>query len=979
MRIKKSLIILITCAITAIICCFGLSACVKNDSGKKYTLTFVTNGAAEIAPITAVAGEDITPPANPEKAGYVFEGWYEQEDFSGSAVTIPNKMPDRDITYYANYTVATAQLIIDFGGGKVDADHEVTVGQHMLPVGTNLSEFLKDQDMSSEKATFDGWEIDGEPLSDSYVLTSKGATVKALWKVSYTLNVYKENENDYGKYVALEPQTLSGRLGEVPALESLGGRGYVLKAGQTFPKLAIGENSIDVYYDLATYTITYVIDNTDFINGFIREEYKYNQTMTVKDCTVEREGYRFFGWTTEFGKAPSGPYTPNQKVVVTGSVSLYACWNRAYTQEDGDDVIWLNPFTNNSWALLITKDGEYDGEFKNDRLVFDVDGKTVSAKISDAENFTFIYGDEYYGFYVNYDYIDGKVYKNEILYLDGFGAVTYNTVDLSGGLKADYFGYYELTEYNDFKFTIIDVVTGAPATDASGNEMFFYFTLGEYEEDKDVTGTFTVQGYESGVAMAYENGEFMYDTLSLNGYGAATMYVYDAQTEDYVVYARGKYFGTENYESEFGEWEFIADDNSEHFKFILSSINAGSSTISIYIVFNEQLFGEYVSENGSTLYLDGYGSALYTSMDGSTLEGIAVAKEDFITFYAYGEDGQVGTIYFNVNKTNMTFTQNDTGFNIVGTVLEKYVGTSAIIEIPDTVTEIAENAFHYIDLTCTVISVTIPASVVKIGERAFENNRTLRRVYVKGTTPCELGDKAFDWVGGDFVIVVPDESVALYRSAAGWSKYADYIYGEKEISEKPEFEIENGVLVRYNGKNVSGSVELTIPDNVTEIAAGVFRGVTYITAVNLNNVTKVGEDAFALCENLVSVICPNLTEICESAFLGCTALESITLPKIQTIGTTAFSACYGLKLVTVGEDIQLIGDMAFRECAISYTVKPDGSEVIIPEYLFVRLTGSDIPDMGGTVFYGTQSRIWVENITVALSCFENHVWKKYVG
>jgi len=41
---------------------------------KNYTLTFVTNGGTEIAPITAEAGAEITPPADPEKSGFSFDG-----------------------------------------------------------------------------------------------------------------------------------------------------------------------------------------------------------------------------------------------------------------------------------------------------------------------------------------------------------------------------------------------------------------------------------------------------------------------------------------------------------------------------------------------------------------------------------------------------------------------------------------------------------------------------------------------------------------------------------------------------------------------------------------------------------------------------------------------------------------------------------------------------------------------------------------
>ena len=66
--------VLATCAV-----CF-MSACSRGGNNNKVTVTFVTNGGNEIAPITLKKGEKLTLPTA-EKEGRVFADWYYDESF----------------------------------------------------------------------------------------------------------------------------------------------------------------------------------------------------------------------------------------------------------------------------------------------------------------------------------------------------------------------------------------------------------------------------------------------------------------------------------------------------------------------------------------------------------------------------------------------------------------------------------------------------------------------------------------------------------------------------------------------------------------------------------------------------------------------------------------------------------------------------------------------------------------------------------
>jgi hypothetical protein len=96
-------------------------------------------------------------------------------------------------------------------------------------------------------------------------------------------------------------------------------------------------------------------------------------------------------------------------------------------------------------------------------------------------------------------------------------------------------------------------------------------------------------------------------------------------------------------------------------------------------------------------------------------------------------------------------------------------------EIENGVTSIEESVFY----SCSsLISVTIPDTVTKIGILAFANCTKLKTVYCKATTPPAGGRYMFSHYSNDksplgCKIYVPAESFEAYKVADGWSEYAD--------------------------------------------------------------------------------------------------------------------------------------------------------------------------------------------------------------
>ncbi|MDO9491993.1 InlB B-repeat-containing protein [Acetobacterium sp.] len=84
-------------------------------------IEFVTNGGSDVATMTGVTDQAITPTTMPatSRAGYTFSGWFAEADFSGTEVTaLPGQYPIGTTTYYAKWTANPAAIEFIVNGGS---------------------------------------------------------------------------------------------------------------------------------------------------------------------------------------------------------------------------------------------------------------------------------------------------------------------------------------------------------------------------------------------------------------------------------------------------------------------------------------------------------------------------------------------------------------------------------------------------------------------------------------------------------------------------------------------------------------------------------------------------------------------------------------------------------------------------------------------------------------------------------------------
>lgn len=218
-------------------------------------------------------------------------------------------------------------------------------------------------------------------------------------------------------------------------------------------------------------------------------------------------------------------------------------------------------------------------------------------------------------------------------------------------------------------------------------------------------------------------------------------------------------------------------------------------------------------------------------------------------------------------------------------------------------------------------------------------------------------------LGGMSYAVLEDGTQLLISQNISDTYEADADFREAD-EDAPEFEIEDGVLVAYNGEGG----DVVIPDGVTVIGKEVFKNNKTITSVVIpEGVVEIRDNAFSMTSQLRSLTLPtsletigtrafagcrlldvidlsgltNLKSIGDSAFIFCNAVKDLVIPDCEnlTIGTHAFSALMNLETLTINADLELMN--VFLVLPKLKTLVVNGRLDISPGTGFFASGGSD--------------------------------------
>ena len=260
-----------------------------------------------------------------------------------------------------------------------------------------------------------------------------------------------------------------------------------------------------------------------------------------------------------------------------------------------------------------------------------------------------------------------------------------------------------------------------------------------------------------------------------------------------------------------------------------------------------------------------------------------------------------GNLLFTVNGKNPTTVSVKKAFSDIGG--EIVIPSTVVNEgVAYTVTLITGNAFDNTSIT----SVTIPASVDSIGNRAFESCQSLTNIHIDDS------DKELKLVSGFYGI--------LYGANADKSVY-----------------VGRNLILSENSAPFPNAISVEFGDKVTAINKRLFYDANKLANVTIGKgVTEIGDAAFWNAGDDESVVemtvtlGENVKTIGVSAFESCDKLMSITLPeKLDTIFDSAFQTT-GLTGITIPVSVDSIGNRAFADCSSLASIRIQESAVPLP-------------------------------------------------
>jgi uncharacterized repeat protein (TIGR02543 family) len=331
----------------------------------QYTVTFDADGGSPTGEQKTVdsgawVGTPNMPP-DPAKPGYIFGGWYREENGGGDQFYVDTKVT-ASITVYAMWTPdSSIQYTVTF---DADGGSPVSPPTRMVPNGSSTGSSMP-ANPTKGGSVFGGWytgQSGGGTKFTAGTTVTGNITVYALWTTQHTVTF----DADGGSPTPPPQTVLDGNSVGVPNIPSNPSRTHY-----TFDGWYTGQNGGGTKFDGETqvnsditvyakwtnipYTVTFNVNDG---SGAAPQTRTVNSESSVGSSNMPpdpvRTGYTFGDWFTE----PNGGGTKfTASTPVTGNRTVYAKWTLTPVPPGlslNDSLAWLSDNAVEGGAYTIT-------------------------------------------------------------------------------------------------------------------------------------------------------------------------------------------------------------------------------------------------------------------------------------------------------------------------------------------------------------------------------------------------------------------------------------------------------------------------------------------------------------------------------------------------------------------------------------------------------------------------------------------------
>ena len=524
-----------------------------------YKINYTLNKKDAVLPDSAdnnrTFGKDITL-ATPSKQGYVFDGWYDNADLTGSAYTSDRlKNLASDVTLYAKWSPAQYKITYDLGLGSTYAtmpaysDTYTVDSPVVLPIPVWTGH------------TFKSWDLNGTNITTTAGLLGD-VTVKAIWnedvfKITYKLNNGTLPDEDYATthYYGVSESLPTPKRSGYDFKGWYMDENFTTATYKTVDATVSEDVTFYARWTLNTYTIYYNLGSAKSNGGtFDKESQTFNVNEDVELNVPTWEGHTFKGWVTEdnevITKISKGTYK---------DMKLTAAWNTdsstiSYETNGGtinDDNVNYRHLLGDSEGLPynVTKPGYvFKGWYDNAELLGDVYTQTKKSESKDMKFYA-----KWNGAVYSYTFkLDGGTLAKDSNINDEFFDETNNTIketfgetiklpkvyksgcNASSEWKITTAGYEGVTVKEGSKVDYPDDITLEPIWTGGTHKVFFDADGGSFKSGYEELATENDRYYKS-VKYSIDTDLQYYGTLPVVEKDGYTFLGWTTKDKEFVV------------------------------------------------------------------------------------------------------------------------------------------------------------------------------------------------------------------------------------------------------------------------------------------------------------------------------------------------------------------------------------------------------------------------------------------------------------